>query len=135
MKYIYILFLSTFLSVNAYGQGTIYNRVIHDLIEKLGISQSDSVYLIVLDSTIHIKSKILLTKFPNIDSTWKPKGLFIILKPIYTRNKITIWINQCDLSPNVIEKEYTITNYGSIMLQYKRFNRHIKLVKYKNIGI
>ena len=68
MKYIYILFLSTFLSVNAYGQGIFYNRVIHDLIEKLGISEKDSVYLLVLDSTIHIKSKILLTKFPNITS-------------------------------------------------------------------
>ena len=57
MKYIYLLFLLTFLSVNTYGQGKIYNRVIHDLIEKEKISQSDSVYIMVLDSTIHIKNK------------------------------------------------------------------------------
>ena len=58
MKYIYLLFILTFLSVNTYGQGKIYNRVIHDLIEKEKISQSDSVYIMVLDSTIHIKNKI-----------------------------------------------------------------------------
>ena len=135
MKNIYLLFLLTFLSVNTYGQGKIYNRVIHDLIEKERISQSDSAYIMVIDSTIHIKNKILLTKFPNIDSTWKSKPLFIILKPTCIKNKITIWINQCNLSPNIKEKEYTITSYGSIMLQYKRFKNHLKLVKYKNTGI
>ena len=63
------------------------------------------------------------------------KVQFIILKPTCIKNKITIWINQCDLSPNIKEKEYTITSYGSIMLQYKRFKNHLKLVKYKNTGI
>ena len=81
MKYIYLLFILTFLSANTYGQGKIYNRVIHDLIEKEKISHRDSVYIMVLDSKIHIKNKILLTKFTNIDSTWKSKPLFIILKP------------------------------------------------------
>ena len=57
MKNIYLLFLLTFLSVNTYGQGKIYNRVIHDLIEKERISQSDSMYIMILDSTIHIKNK------------------------------------------------------------------------------
>ena len=73
MKYIYLLFILTFLSANTYGQGKIYNRVIHDLIEKERISQSDSMYIMILDSTIHIKrvckyNCVKATFFINITS-------------------------------------------------------------------
>ena len=58
MKYIYLLFLLTFLSVNTYGQGKIYNRVIHDLIEKerikeFGFENGDRLlYLVAMQKTI-----------------------------------------------------------------------------------